>query len=195
MSAFPTRLPAGLLLGGLCALAVAPVVFTVWHRSQSPLESFYLPSYAKAYVQPSHGLLTGKLIPHSFYLVTVNGTFAVPETLPPDMRGVSGRFVDVLPSAYAAWLKPAIYHGKTPVEVLELPLLIWASSGMLLILAGGVYDFRRRRRAREGWQLRGPEHKTIRQFNRLTKARGKEKGFVLTTIRSEIRAAADAPQR
>src|SRR5664279_4457 len=193
MAIFPSRIPIGVILGAVFALAAAPAILGVWHHRQSPLESFYLPSYAKAYVQPSHGLLTGKLIPHSFYLVTVNGTYAVPETMPLDMHGVSGRFVDVLPSAYAAWLKPAIYHGKTPVEVLELPLLIWASSAMVLILAGAVYDFRRRRRAREGWQLRGPEHKTIPEFNRLTKARGKEKGFVLTTIQSEIRAAADAP--
>jgi len=195
MAIFPSRIPIGVILGAVFALAAAPAIFGVWHHRQSPLESFYLPSYAKAYVQPSHGLITGKPIPHSFYLVTVNGAYAVPETMPPDMRGVSGRFVDVLPSAYAAWLKLAIYHGRSPVEVLELPLLIWASSGMLLLLAGAVYDFRRRRRAREGWQLRGPEHKTIPEFNRLTKARGKEKGFVLTTIQSEIRAAADAPQR
>ena len=179
MSVFPTRLPAGLLLGGLCALAAAPAVFAVWHRSQSPLESFYLPSYAKAHVQLSRGLLTGKPIPHSFYLVTVNGTYAVPETMPADMRGVSGRFVDIQPSAYAAWLKLAIYHGQGLGELLETPLSLWGMCAIAAILIGAICDFRRRRDAREGELLRGPSMMTIAQFNRTTKQKGKEKGFAL----------------
>ena len=179
MAIFPSRVPIGVILGAVSALAAAPAIFGVWHHRQSPLEAFYLPSYAKAHVQLSRGLLTGKPIPHSFYLVTVNGTYAVPETMPADMRGVSGRFVNVQPSAYAAWLKLAIYHGQGLGELIETPLLLWGMCAIAAILTGAICDFRRRRDAREGELLRGPSMMTIAQFNRTTKQKGKEKGFAL----------------
>jgi hypothetical protein len=95
------------------------------------------------------------------------------------MAGLSGRFVDVQPSVFARWLKAAIYRGETPGDLIAAPLMIWATVPAVFLVAGGVFDFRRRRRAREGEQLRGPESMTVSQFNRTIPR--KEKGFGLRT--------------
>jgi hypothetical protein len=181
MAIFPSRIPYVTILGVLATLALAPSVFLPWHSHQPTLETFYLGSYCKASLTPAHTPLTGHTITNKYWLVTVNYVYATPETLPHDMKGVSGRFVELRPAAYAAWLQQNIYHGETALELFEFPLLVWILLGSVCLLSGAIYDFRRRQRAREGQQLRGPSTMTIDQFNRTTRVRGKEKGFALRT--------------
>jgi membrane protein implicated in regulation of membrane protease activity len=95
------------------------------------------------------------------------------------MAGLSGRFVDVQPTVFAQWLRAAIYHGETPGDLIAVPLIVWASLATVFLVVGATFDFRRRRKAREGEQLRGPESMTVRQFNRTIPR--KEKGFALRT--------------
>lgn len=176
---FPTRVPIGFIVGACLALAAAPLSYKTWRHFQSPLESFYLSTYLKASVMPSRTLLSGRPVLHRFYIVTVDGHDATPGTLPPTMAGLSGRFVDVQPSVFAQWLRAAIYHGETPGDLIAVPLIVWASLAVLFLVAGTTFDFRRRRNAREGEQLRGPESMTVTQFNRTIPR--KEKGFALRT--------------
>jgi hypothetical protein len=176
---FPTRLPVGFLIGACLAMAAAPITYETWRHFQSPLESFYLGTYLKASVMPSKTLLSGRPMIHRFYIVTANGHDATPATLPATISGLSGRFVDVQPSVFAQWLRVAIYHSETPGDLIAFPLMVWASVAAVLLVAGIIFDFRRRRRAREGEQLRGPESMTVAQFNRTIPR--KEKGFALRT--------------
>jgi len=176
---FPTRVPVGFLIGACLAVAAAPLTYKTWRHFQSPLESFYLGTYLKASVMPSRTLLSGRPRLHRFYVVTVNGHDATPGTLPATMAGLSGRFVDVQPSVFAQWLRAAIYHGETPGDLIAAPLIVWASLAAVFLIAGGIFDFRRRRKAREGEQLRGPESMTVSQFNKTIPR--KEKGFALHT--------------
>jgi len=176
---FPTRIPVGFLIGACLTLAAAPVTYKFWQHFQSPLESFYLGTYLKASVMPSRALLSGRPLLHRFYIVTVNGHDATPGTLPQTMTGLSGRFVDVQPSVFAQWLRAAIYRGEKAGDLIAVPLMVWASIAAVLVVAGAIFDFRRRRRAREGEQLRGPESMTVSQFNRTIPR--KEKGFALRT--------------
>jgi hypothetical protein len=181
MAIFPSRIPYGTVLGVLATLALAPVTVLMWHSRLSALPSFYLESYVKASLTPAHTLLTGHVITNQYYFVTVNNLYATPETLPADMRGVSGRFVELRPAVYAAWLQQNVYGGRTPLEVFEFPVMIWILLGSGCLLSGAIYDFRRRQRAREGEQLRGPSNMSIDQFNRTTKVRRQERGFALRT--------------
>ena len=181
MAIFPSRIPFGIILGVLVTLALAPVTFFLWHSRESPLETFYLWSYVKASVTPAHTPLTGRVIANSYYLVTVNDVYATPETLPPDMKGVSGRFVTLRPAIYAAWLQLNIYGGRAALEVFECPLVVWILLGSTCLLGGTIYDFRRRQRAREGQQLRGPSNMSIAEFNRTTRVPREERGFALRT--------------
>ena len=176
---FPTRVPIGFLIGSCLTLAATPVTYKSWRHFQAPLESFYLGTYLKASVMPSRTLLSGRPLLHRFYIVTVNGRDATPATLPATMAGLSGRFVDVQPSVFAQWLRAAIYHGETPGDLIALPLITWGICVAILFVAGVAFDFRRRKKAREGEQLRGPESMTVSQFNRTIPR--KEKGFALRT--------------
>jgi hypothetical protein len=176
---FPTRVPVGFIIGACLALAAAPLTYKTWRHFQSPLESFYLGTYLKASVMPSRTLLSGRPLLHRFYIVTVNGHDATSGTLPATMVGLSGRFVDVQPSVFAQWLRAAIYHGETPGDLIAPRLIVWASLAAVFLIAGGIFDFHRRRKAREGEQLRGPESMTVTQFNRTIPR--KEKGFALRT--------------
>ena len=176
---FPTRIPIGFLIVACMTLAAAPLSYKTWRTFQSPLESFYLGTYLKSSVTPSRTLLSGRPLLHRFYIVTVNGYDATPGTLPSTMAGLSGRFVDVQPTVFAQWLRAAIYHGETPGDLIAVPLIVWASLATVFLVVGATFDFRRRRKAREGEQLRGPESMTVRQFNRTIPR--KEKGFALRT--------------
>src|SRR6185437_10972770 len=176
---FPTRVPVGFLIGACLTLAAAPATYKFWRHFESPLESFYLGTYLKASVMPSRTLLSERPLLHRFYVVTVNGHDATPGTLPATMVGLSGRFVDVQPSVFAQWLRAAIYRGETPGDLIAVPIVVWASIATVFLVAGATFDFRRRRRAREGEQLRGPESMTVAEFNRTIPR--KEKGFALRT--------------
>ena len=176
---FPTRVPVGFIIGACLTLAAAPLTYKTWRHFQSPLESFYLGTYLKASALPSKALLSGRPLLHRFYIVTVNGHDATPATLPRTMAGLSGRFVDVQPSVFAHWLRAAIYHGETLSDRVAVPLIVWACLAAVFLVAGATFDFRRRRKAREGEQLRGPESMTVTQFNRTIPR--KEKGFALRT--------------
>ena len=180
MKTFPSRVPIGIVLACALSVALAPAVYKLWLHFQGPLEVFYLGSYAKANVLPNHSLL-GRPLTHRFYVVTVNGQDATPATLPTTMTTVSGRFVDVQPVLFAQWLKSVIYGGRDIGDILAVPFLAYISVCVVLLIVGATLDYRRRQRAREGEQLRGPETMTIDQFNRTTK--GKEKGFALRTSR------------
>jgi hypothetical protein len=176
---FPTRVPIGFIVGAILTVAAAPLTYKSWRHFQSPLESFYLGTYLKASVMPSRTLLSGRPLLHRFYIVTVNGHDATSGTLPPTMAGLSSRFANVQPSVFAQWLRAAIYHGETPGDLIAVSLIAWASLAAVFLTAGGIFDFRRRRKAREGEQLRGPESMTVAQFNRTIPR--KEKGFALRT--------------
>ena len=176
---FPTRVPVAFIVGACLALAAIPVTYNTWRHFQSPLESFYLGTYLKASFMPSKTLLSGRPLLHRFYIVTANGHDATPGTLPATMAGLSGRFVDVQPSIFAQWLRAAIYHGETPGDLIAARLIFWASLSAVFLVAGAIFDFRRRRKAREGEQLRGPESMTASQFNKTIPR--KEKGFALRT--------------
>lgn len=176
---FPTRVPVGFMLAACLVLAAAPLSYKTWRHFQSPLESFYLGTYLKASVMPSNALLSRRPLLHRFYIVTVDGHDATPGTLPATIAGLSGRFVNVQPYVFAQWLTAAIYHGETPADLIAVPLIVWATVAAMFLVAGATFDFRRRRKAREGEQLRGPETMTVSQFNKTIPR--KEKGFALRT--------------
>jgi hypothetical protein len=180
MRIFPSRLPIGLILGCCLTLAIAPLTYSIWRHSQSTLESFYLGEYAKANFSLSKTLLSNRPITQQYYIVTIDGNYATPDTIrTAKPQQISGRFVSVQSRAFALWLKEVVYNGRTLGELIEVPILVWLFTGLVLVIAGGAIDFRRRLIAREGEQLRGPETMTVRQFNATIKR--KERGFAIHT--------------
>jgi hypothetical protein len=91
--------------------------------------------------------------------------------LAPALR-VSVRFVSTTPRIFSLWLQSQVYKNRELREVLQAPLALWASIGLGLFFCGVVCDFQRRKRAREGVPLRGPDLMTRRQFNQATKGDG-----------------------
>jgi hypothetical protein len=82
------------------------------------------------------------------------------------------RFVETTPRIFASWLRTQIYGGHNVLELLRPPLLLWTAFLLCLFLCGLGWDFRRRKRAREGVALRGPELLSRRGFNRVSKGDG-----------------------
>src|SRR5206468_8315822 len=82
-----------------------PPIYTLSLHDALPISA-----YLEASMLPSRTLLTKRPMPHTFWVVTVNGKYATEATLPPTMQGVSGHFESLVPSSFASWLQAAIYH-------------------------------------------------------------------------------------
>jgi hypothetical protein len=177
MKNFPTRAPVGMFLGCFFGLFSAIPTFAVWHCFEPPLERFYLPQYLGSMLAQTP---VGTVISffHSrqktrLYLVLLqNGKPVTSGATLDAARHISVRFVETTPRIFASWLRMQIYGGRTLPELLRPPLLLWAAFVLGLFLGGLVWDFRRRKRAREGVPLRGPELLSRREFNRVTQGDG-----------------------
>jgi hypothetical protein len=177
MDNFPTRAPVGMLLGTVLGLFSVIPIFAVWHHFQPPLERFYLPQYlGSTLAQTPFGMVVSFF--HSrrktrtyFVLLQngrpVNGTIGIDPA-----RLLSARSVETTPRIFGSWLRTQIYGGHRVLELLRTPLLLWTVFALSLFLGGLVSDFRRRKRAREGVPMRGPELLSRGNFNRVTKGDG-----------------------
>jgi hypothetical protein len=177
MKNFPTRAPVGMLLGATLGLVSFIPVFAVWHRYQPPLERFYFPQYiGSTLAQTPIGTVVSFF--HSrrntrTYFVLMQGRRPVTSAagLNP-ARHVSVRFVETTPRIFGTWLQHQIYGGREFRQVLQMPIVLSIGVYFSLLLSGLAYDCVRRKRAREGVPLRGPDLMTRRAFNRATKGDG-----------------------
>jgi hypothetical protein len=172
---FPTRAPIGLIFGCLLAVLVGFPIVAVWYRALPPLDRFYLGEYISMSIsQTSVGTVASffhKSPTRSYYLLEQNGKPLVPG------RPASGdplfvRLISAKPSGLHDWLRSNIYRGYELHAILRTPLLVWLLVALFLLAAGFAIDFRRRKQAREGIKLRGPELMTRAEFNRATKGDG-----------------------
>jgi hypothetical protein len=177
MKNFPTRAPVGMLLGTTCGLFSIVPIFVVWHHFQPPLERFYLPQYlgstlAQTPVGTVLSFLHSRQKTRTYFVLLQNGR-PVTRAIRIDVaRPVSVRSVETTPRIFGVWLRTQIYGGRSLPELLPSPLLLWATFALCFLFCGFMWDFRRRKRAREGVPLRGPELLSRRDFNRVTKGDG-----------------------
>ena len=177
MKNFPNRAPVGMLLGTILGLfSIAPVYF-VWHHFQPPLERFYLPQYFGSTLAetPAGTVISffhSRQKTRTYFVLLQHGRPVTGAIRTEPVQPVSVRFVETTPLIFSAWLRMQIYRGNTALELLRTPLLFWASIALSLFLCGLVWDFQRRKRARKGVPLRGPELLSRHDFNRVTKGDG-----------------------
>jgi hypothetical protein len=76
------------------------------------------------------------------------------------------------PRDFHTWLRTAVYDGREVPQLLATPLAAWGVAAAFVFGLGAVLDFYRRKRAREGIQLRGGALMTVEQFNRATRGDG-----------------------
>jgi hypothetical protein len=170
---FPARVPIGLLLGVVLAVGSGLASFGVWRHMQPTLQAFYLRQYITSGLGAKVQAVAKRSSPKPFFLVTVNGFPATPETIRMAPRtSVSGRYVFVPPAWFHAQLRNTIYSGRSVVQLVKPVFLVWGVLSFLSLAGGLAYDFRRRKRAREGDPLRGPRRLTWRQYNRSKKGDG-----------------------
>ena len=177
MKNFPTRAPIGMLLGVVLGLLSVIPIFVVWHRLQSPLERFYFPQLiGSALAQTPLGTVTslfhGRRTTRTYFIL-MQGNRPLTTVAPFDpKRRISVRFVQTPPRIFGTWLRSRIYGGRSFREVVQAPIVSWAAIFVTLLLAGVVCDFLRRKRAREGVKLRGPDLMTRTEFNEATHGDG-----------------------
>ena len=176
MKNFPIRAPIGMLLGVVLGLFTAVPVFVVWYRFEAPLERFYLPQFTgSTLAQTPIGTVTS--IFHSrritrTYFVLMQGNSPLTGSALSGPEGISVQFVETTPRIFGTWLRNHIYGGRTFREVVEVPVVAWTGTFFIILLAGIVWDFLRRKRAREGVKLRGPDLLTRTEFNEATNGDG-----------------------
>lgn len=184
-------IPVWLLSMILIALASGVAVW--WIRQSfiwTPLQRFYLSAYTRSALASSLGIRTGRyrvllvtnrrgsrlVLDDEVVLVATAGgetNFALSEL---GRQAGSGRLVwrDVSyhHAGFHEYLRLAIYSEHTLSDLVRPSL--WTAFGVLVagLLIGIPSDVRRARLRRHGRRLKGPEHVSVRQFNRRTRADG-----------------------
>ncbi len=177
MKNFPSRAPIGMILGIISGLFSLAPISILWHRSLPPLERFYLPQYigstlAQTPVGTVVSFFHGRRTSRTYFVLMQDGR-PVTNTAPLDpLLHISVRFVETTPRIFGTWLQTQIYGGRQFRELLQIPVSLWIAAYFALFFSGLSVDFGRRKRAREGVPLRGPELMTRREFNRATKGDG-----------------------
>jgi hypothetical protein len=174
-SNFPTRAPVGLIAGSLLAvLSIAPI-FAIWQHLQPPVQRFYLGQYAVTYLSATPIGTVATFFKgtkqHTYHVLAQNRHLVsgpVAEIGPLTVHVVHGEN----PATFHAWLRNAVYGGREVQDVVRGPIGVWCFAAVSMFAVGAVLDFRRRKRAREGQQLRGGEILTVNEFNRVTKGDG-----------------------
>ena len=177
MKNFPTRAPIGMLLGVVLGLFSAVPVFVVWHRFEAPLERFYFPQFiGSTLAQTPVGTVTSffqsRRTTRTYFVLMQGNRPLAGVALSGPAEPVSVQFVQTTPRIFGTWLRNQIYGGRTFHEVVQVPVVAWTSVFLILLLAGVVWDFLRRKRAREGVKLRGPDLLTRSEFNEATNGDG-----------------------
>ncbi len=177
MKTFPTRAPVGMFLGAVLGLLSIIPAFAIWHHYEPPLERFYLPQYiGSTLAQTPIGTVISFLRPRRnmrTYFVLMQDGKPVTSAAGVDLaRHVSVRFVETTPRIFGAWLRTQIYGGREFRTLLQMPIALSIGIYFSLFLSGLSYDCVRRKRAREGVPLRGPDLMTRRAFNHATKGDG-----------------------
>jgi hypothetical protein len=177
MKNFPTRAPVGMLLGTIFGLFSVVPIFAVRHHFQPPLERFYWPQYlgstlAQTPVGTVLSFFHAMQKTRTYFVLLQKGRPVTGAIGIDPARPVSVRSIETTPRIFGSWLGTQIYGGHNVAELLRTPLLFWASIALSLFLCGLAWDFHRRRRAREGVPLRGPELLSRRDFNRVTQGDG-----------------------
>ena len=177
MKNFPTRAPVGMLLGAVFGfLSVIPIA-AIYHHYQPPLERFYFPQYlgstlAQTPIGTVTSLFNGRRTTRTYFVLMQNGRPLTRAMVLPPVHTLSVRYVIATPRIFGLWLQEQIYGGREFRELMQLPLVLWIAISMASLLAGVSVDFARRKQAREGVALRGPELLSRQQFNRVTKGDG-----------------------
>jgi hypothetical protein len=177
MKNFPTRAPVGMLLGAVLGLVSFIPVFAIWHHYQPPLERFYFPQYigstlAQTPIGTVISFFGSRRNTRTYFVLMQAGRPVTSAGQLDPARHVSVRFVETTPRIFGAWLQHQIYGGREFREVLQVPIALSIGLYFGLFLSGLSYDCVRRKRAREGVPLRGPDLMTRRAFNRATKGDG-----------------------
>ena len=174
-SNFPSRAPVGLITGSLSAVFCLLPILAVWQLLQTPLRKFYFSQYALSFLSQTAVGSVAAFFRHShghIYHVLVQKGHLVSGV--PDPRFAFAvravRFDSAAP--FHSWVRDHIYGGRELPDLLRVPLTVWCCLASVLFGWGIVLDFQRRKRAREGQQLRGGELLTVDQFNRATKGDG-----------------------
>ena len=166
-----------MLLGCFFGLFFVVPIFAAWHRFEPPLERFYLPQYlgstlAQTPVGTVLWFFHSRQKTRTYFVLLQNGRPVTRAIHIDPATPVSVRFIKTTPRIFGSWLRTQIYRGNNVAELLRAPILLWASLALILVLCGLVWDFHRRKQAREGVPLRGPELLSRRDFNRVTQGDG-----------------------
>jgi hypothetical protein len=166
-----------MLLGAVLGFLSIVPVFVIWRRYEPRLERFYFPQYVgSTLAQTPIGTVTSffnsRHNTRTYFVLVQSGKPLTSVTGLAPAGHISVRFVKTTPHIFNIWLQNQIYAGREFRKVLRTPLALSTGIGLSLFLAGVILDFQRRKRAREGVPLRGPDLMTRRAFNRATKGDG-----------------------
>jgi hypothetical protein len=175
-SNFPTRAPVGLISGALLGVLSLVPILAAWHFCQLPVQKFYFGQYVASYLSETPIGTIAAFMKHSrrhdYYVLMQNGhALSIPG--PEASSAISVHILHTNTTRdFHTWLRARVYEGLELPQLLGTPLAAWCVAAMLTLALGAALDLYRRKRAREGTQLRGGALMTVDQFNRATRGDG-----------------------
>jgi hypothetical protein len=173
---FPSRAPFGMLLGFVIGLlSIVPILGVSYSRQRS-VQKFYFDEYVASYLsQTPIGAVAAffrQSQGHLYYALIQNGHL-VSSRGPAPGAAISVQVLRTTPpDQFHSWLRTNIYDGRDLFQLLATPFILWLIAVVFLLGLGSLLDFQRRKRARNGLKLRGPDLMTRAQFNHVTKGDG-----------------------
>jgi hypothetical protein len=158
----------------LGVLSLVPIV-AAWHFCQLPVQKFYFGQYVASYLSqtPIGTIAFLKHFQRREYYVLMQNGHALSAAGPETGSAISVQILHTnTPRDFHTWLRGRVYDGRELPQLLATPLTAWCVASMLILGLGAALDFDRRKRAREGTQLRGGDLMTVEQFNRATRGDG-----------------------
>lgn len=139
-------------LGGfLVALLLAPLYFLAWRALAPPAQAHFLWPYVKASVAVDSGIADFQM--PSFRLNQQRR-----------FRAPSRQRVIYQNLRYGTDGMPPVYGGRSIIQVLEIPLALWALTLFGLVITGARRDRRFTRNLRQGRLIMGPKVVDRREF-------------------------------
>ncbi len=183
----PWRFPIFRLLGIGLALGCSYLTMKTWEWTRSPLEEFYFSKYASLSLTPNlshvHFAINRGLPEMTAFEVAFVGNSVATTANVPRLRGrFHAQSFQMEPGAFYRWLKENIYAGKSLGQLIRIPLYTSESLLGLLFFLGSYFDYRQRRKARNGRIIRGPG--LISRFRFNLKTRGDGLAFPLSNWRN-----------
>lgn len=158
---FPVRFPLGFVGAIILGIGLLPMWWELGFTLTPQLKVFYLRTYFATW----HDSYEKSPATRPYRVYLHGDKLAVQQTLTDCPECVRIGTIQAAPAAFHEWLKSSIYHGSA-LTAYYLPVTLGVFGFGGILIAGMLWDRRRRANARKGVHIRGTRMIGWKEFNR-----------------------------